>query len=792
MNSFGTNDTHAFSLAKAPVWVSIAAILAAVLASISSMTYAAVQKDKRIPLNVNNNSVSYQWNPVAIGAGGWVTGFVTHPLDASIRYCRTDVGNAYRWDEAAHRWAPMVVVREDGGGIPARLVKAPGATGVDSIAVDPSNKKIVLAAFPMLHSPDVEKFAPSVETSVYRSTDGGRTFVASNLSVHGEPNGAWRACGERLKIDPNNGRVVYFGSVKSGLFRSLDGGLTWLPVVGGGAPSSGDLMNVQISSASGTVAVQGRRVSRRIYTVAGKGDVCMSDDGGQTWTNISKDVLLSGRAGQSTLAQDGSLYVAEIDSNRYWRFHNGKFTSSVTLPLWDGVQNIAVDPKNAQRLFLIGRGGALLRSRDGGATWTVLTRQFNFANSLGWLPQPTPGWRSNSGVYFDKDGALWAAQGNEGMLRCKPSDNDSESEAKPLQWTIDSAGIEELCSQDVIIPKGGRDRAYVAVQDATGMVIQNPATFSAHWIGLETKNLITHSSSVAACPNDPNFVAVTATGGAHGYTDDGGKTWRRFSESLPGELVHGPMGVAGAIAVSRRNGWTTGADHLVILPTNNRPPFFSKDGGKTWTKTRSFPTKEDGALIGGQDGFWGYFLKQRPLRADPFVADRFYLKLTMGDFYVSNDGGATWTKTSDALPVGTHHGQLDVNYAVRDDLWLCDGFDGAYGGRFASPHGAFHSTDGGKTWRRAAGLEYALSLALGAGRGGGGDAPYSIYVYGKRVGEDGWGVFRSTDGGGDWVRISHFPAGIFDQPTCMAASWDTFGLVYVGFGGQSFVYGKPR
>lgn len=791
MNTARTNKRHVFTLPGSLVGSATAALLAALLLSLSPTLHASTPPQKPVLRSVNSAAEPYRWNPVAIGAGGFVTGFVTHPLDASVRYCRTDVGNAYRWEEAAHQWRPMMVVREDGSGIPAQLVTAPGANGADSIAIDPSNKKIVLVAFPMPHSPEVAKFAPSVESSVYRSADGGRTFVKSNLSVHGEPNGNWRTCGERLMIDPNNGQVVYFGSVNSGLFRSLDGGLTWLPVVGGGAPAAGDLMNVQISAASDTVSVRGQRVSRRLYTVAGKGDVCMSDDGGQTWSNISKNTLLSGHAGQSTLAPDGTLYVAEVDANRYWSFRDNRWTCSAALPLWDGVQNIAVDPQNAQRLFVVGRGGNMLRSRDGGVTWTVLAREFHFANVLGWLPQPVPGWRSNAGIYFDKDDTLWVAQGNEGMLRYKPSANDSETEANPLRWGIESTGIEELCAQDVILPKGGHDRAYVAVHDATGMVIQDPATFSARWIGLETKNLITHASGVAACPNDPNFVAIAATGGAHGFTDDGGKTWERFSESLPGELVHGPTGVAGAIAVSRRNGWKAGADHLVLLPSNNHPPFFSKDGGKTWTRTQSFPTREDGAFAGGQDGFWGYFLKQRPLRADPFVPDRFYLKLTMGGFYLSNDGGMTWAKTSDALPVGTHHGQLDVNYAVRDDLWLCDGFDGAFGGKFASPHGLFHSTDGGKSWQRVPGLEYAISLALGAGRGGKGDAPYSVYVYGKKAGEAGWGIFRSTDGS-SWVRISHYPAGIFDQPTCMAASWDTFGLVYVGFGGQSFAYGKPR
>jgi hypothetical protein len=34
--------------------------------------------------------------------------------------------------------------------------------------------------------------------------------------------------------------------------------------------------------------------------------------------------------------------------------------------------------------------------------------------------------------------------------------------------------------------------------------------------------------------------------------------------------------------------------------------------------------------------------------------------------------------------------------------------------------------------------------------------------------------------------------GIYDRPTAMAASLETFGKVYLGFSGDSFVYGELR
>ena len=58
-------------------------------------------------------------------------------LDANVRYCRTDVGNSYRWDNAAGTWKPMIVLNSDGTGVPA-------SCGTQSSAVaDSSQRNIV-------------------------------------------------------------------------------------------------------------------------------------------------------------------------------------------------------------------------------------------------------------------------------------------------------------------------------------------------------------------------------------------------------------------------------------------------------------------------------------------------------------------------------------------------------------------------------------------------------------------------------------------------------------------------
>lgn len=177
--------------------------------------------------NAADLTSSYSWNPVRIGAGGFVTGIVVHPQNASVRYCRTDVGNAYRWDGS--EWRPMIV-RNGSSGVPANVGNVPTKVGVESIAVDPNNTNVVLLSFQTEHSADLKATYPDLGGNVYRSTDGGLSFSAGNLSIKLDANGVWRDFGERMNVDPNNGQVVYYGSITQGLWRSLDGGVNWSQV----------------------------------------------------------------------------------------------------------------------------------------------------------------------------------------------------------------------------------------------------------------------------------------------------------------------------------------------------------------------------------------------------------------------------------------------------------------------------------------------------------------------------------------------------------------------------------
>ena len=100
-----------------------ALVFASVLIAVAFLIPVSAQNPAGKPA-----SETYTWKSVQIVGGGFVDGIVFHPTAKGVRYARTDMGSAYRWNEQTRRWDPLLdwVPYED-----LNLM------GVESIAVDP-------------------------------------------------------------------------------------------------------------------------------------------------------------------------------------------------------------------------------------------------------------------------------------------------------------------------------------------------------------------------------------------------------------------------------------------------------------------------------------------------------------------------------------------------------------------------------------------------------------------------------------------------------------------------------
>lgn len=757
---------------------------------------------------------TYTWKPVRIGAGGWMRGMAVDPMHPTVRYARGDVDNLYRWDTAKNAWAPTKVE----GAFPANVTAAPVQAGGGAIAIDPVNPKVVLCAFTFTRSADLQSRYPNIPLNIYRSADGGRTFSAGNLSLKG--NLEDETGGERLAIDPNDDSIAYFGSPQDGLWRSTDNGRTWsrVDLSSAGGAAIPDAVLPRFDPGAGTVIVGGRHVSRRIYLTTGAGDVLMSDNGGVSWSKISAGAGIDGHAGFAAVGGGGCLWVVENGSHRVWRYPRAGGWIACDTP-HGNVNAIVVDPRNSQRAFVISPGGALASTNDAGLHWTDLGPALKFSETqpIQWLRpsaiRPQGHYISEGGIYMDNTGALWIPGANDGILTAVPDDS-TDTASNPPVWTSVSQGIEEMVAQQIALPPGGKP--VLSVEDETLFTISNPDQFTAKHFDVnlwDHNDGLSSAQDIAYCPNQPKFLVVTSDNLSTGnpqaaschfssYSGDGGATWHRFgsitSGTHPGVLYDGIIAVSARPAGHESN--PPGRDNIVWVPSNvfspNSPaPFYSFDGGRTWIQTHSFDhapgattqtvSGQSYVFMGFQWGSWNPSLDQHNLVADPLRPGVFYLDLVAGGFWRSTDDGVTWQQTPGSSQIAgyAHHGHLAANPYQSGDLWFVDGFEGA------TEHGLWHSTDGGNSFVKMPGFDFCWALALGKPQHAGGYP--AIYVYGKRTGNSRWGIFRSTDEARSWDQISGYPTGLIDIPSGMAASWDRFGLVYLGFRGNSFVYGYP-
>src|SRR5580658_4895294 len=108
----------------------------------------------------------YVWKSVQIVGGGFVDGIVFHPTAKGVRYCRTDIGGAYRWDDSQKIWVPI---------LDWVSYKDTNLMGVESIAVDPSDPNRVYLACGTY----TNKATPN--GAILRSSDRGRTFERTDV-----------------------------------------------------------------------------------------------------------------------------------------------------------------------------------------------------------------------------------------------------------------------------------------------------------------------------------------------------------------------------------------------------------------------------------------------------------------------------------------------------------------------------------------------------------------------------------------------------------------------------------
>jgi photosystem II stability/assembly factor-like uncharacterized protein len=743
----------------------------------------------------------YTWKGVQIVGGGFVDGVIFHPAAKGVRYARTDVGGAYRWDAIAHRWQPM---------LDWMPYKDLNLMGIESIAVDPADPSRVYLACGTYTNPNTPNGA------ILRSNDRGRTFERTDVPFKFGGNEDGRGNGERLVVDPNDGRVLYLGTRHDGLWRSADRGATWAKVAGfpdiaekivtpdpipgetqqqryQHMPVRGDgIVFIKFGSAAGNTTQN--RPTQTIYagvSLMHRPNLFVSTDGGESWHESAGEPTKY-RPTRAALSSDGYLYVtygtspgpSRMVDGAVWKLdtHSGAWTDiTPDEPIAGskefGYAAVSVDAQHPQTLIAssFGRpksagGEDIFRSTDGGATWKQIFRGGNQGGGI--YDYALAPYVKSTPIHWLFDIEIDPLNSNHATFTTgyggwETFDLTAVDRNLPTHWSILATGIEETVALGLDSPTKGAD-LITAIGDYGGFVhwnLDRPAPE-----GSSAPPRFGNTTGVASSLLRPEVVVrvgVTAGGQANanlGYSLDKGRTWKASSATPTADSR------SGSIAIS--------ADAAIWVWTPERAPaFLTRDHGDTWAAVQGLPA---GVRV----------------VADPIDPQSFYaMSLRDGTLFRSTDGAASFNGHSFALsdgPLvlgassrGDNRGGQDRLYAApgrTGDLWLA-AFNGLYHD-LASPTGLAAVIT---SFSRVARVDEVHAFGFGK------SAPHksypTMYLVGTVQGQR--GIFRSIDAGVTWVRINDdmHQWGLILQIT---GDPKRFARVYVGTHGRGISYGDPR
>lgn len=194
---------------------------------------------------------------------------------------------------------------------------------------------------------------------VFRSDDGGKTWVWASAGL---PVGKLSS----LAVDPAKSGVLYAGTHGGRVFASVDYGESWTAAARG---LSGEVSGIAVSAADGAVYAGTSPPYRMDRVEVGGGAVYRSADGRAPWRPARKGLTgwhVAALAADAT--SPGRVLAATEHGIFVTQGGGGVWAASVRGLVAASPAGLAVDPANPRVVFTaVERGIAV--SRDGGRTW---------------------------------------------------------------------------------------------------------------------------------------------------------------------------------------------------------------------------------------------------------------------------------------------------------------------------------------------------------------------------------------------------------------------------------------
>lgn len=630
---------------------------------------------------------------------GRVTAIAVNPTNNSNIYAGTE-GGLWETTNGGSTWTP--------------LTDTQASLAVGSIAIDPKNSKTIYIGT------GEEDFSGDsyYGAGILKSVDGGNTWSHYCGPFCG-PSGAasFYGGGARigsLSISPSNSQTLLAGILFSGVdgvYRSTDGGQTWTQTLAGNPASS-----VQFDPTNGNIAWA---TLGNVFN-GGTSGVYRSTDGGLTWTaanGTGSNVINTADAARIVLKLDPSttstVYasVASIVDGSLLGFYKStdsgaKWTRETSIPDYCTPQcsfdnTIAIQPSNPNVIYA---GGAytttIVRSLDGGATWTTLQSAQNF----GFL-------------HADVHALVFTPDGTKLLLGCDGGAYDTTqiTAAAPVFTAVNSLGT-ALFYPGMSISNSNASIALVGSQDNGTLLYSGNQTWNDVECGDGAATAIdplNAKTMYAAC----NQIAI--------YKSTAGGIANSWTLAQNGIDTSDPVDFIPPLAIDPSNGSNLYFGTFRLYQTTN--------GASSWTAISPDLTTDN--------GFWSVVTS---IAVAPTDSNTVYVGTGDSQVQVTKSANlgakATWTNVSAGLPPRIITQVAGDPTSSTTAYVTFSGFSG-----FGDSLGhVFKTTSGGTDWTDISGNlpnDPVNSIVVDP------DSPSSIFV-----GTD-TGVYYTTNNGTSWTAL---------------------------------------
>jgi len=731
--------------------------------------------------------IDYEYASVPIGGGGYITGMKIHPTNSDVRYYRTDIGGAYRWNAATQRLEQIIYATE-----PQR-----DYFGVAGIALDPNNENRVILA--------VGRKCDLFQSAILESYDRGQSWTVYESPVYFASNGG-RECsdgtdkdrqGSPIVLNPANPDELFIGSRDEGLWRLNFSNDLFTRIAQNIIPSNTTRKSIRsvLFHPVDTTKVFISYIDHGIY----RGDLSTG-----IYEKVSGNILQLNETSDLSFSATGSYLFAACKKSGIYRCDNPlDITPSWSMvlpyagtdPTGEGFLTVTAHPTLDEVVATVYGDWSQIDnfriSQNFGALNSWVEHDGNLQTNI--YPHRTLGHGSHiSQIAFDPN-----APDHLYFTSWFTTTQTTNWDVPTIQWSnAESRGHEEVVITDVSAFTTNAVGNYLVHLggDQTGFMEDDVA--SSTYPNETMRDLLNNSvdlvkgASVSVCHQQPDHLVACFTknwdnsAGDLAISSDGGATFTRstgYDDALGKSIV----------AVSSMS-----PNRVVIATTEGLK--WSADGGNTFNSSVSVSSMTDACFVVPSITGIGagnvntnsintsVFSVVRCLAADKELGCTFYFYDWLdGSFHVSTDYGEHFMKVSDGLPTFVNGTLNKWRYKTRiqtvpgkpQHIWI--NFD----------TGLYYSEDGGVNWTIIPNVQNARLVGIGKQMTGS-NYP-TLFLYGKANNNNYFKYYRSTDKGLTWLGINNITENeSFGSPRILEGDLQVEGQYYIGTSGLGLIYGK--